>query len=72
MEQIEHKHVEANGLKIHVAIRRGSSSAVVFLHGFPEIWYSWRHQIVAVTKAGFKVVAPDYRGYGLSNPPPEP
>ncbi|KAG8385601.1 hypothetical protein BUALT_Bualt03G0062100 [Buddleja alternifolia] len=73
MEEIERKHVEVNGLKLHVAeIGRGSSPAVVFLHGFPEIWYSWRHQMIAVAKAGFRVIAPDYRGYGLSDPPPEP
>ena len=45
---------------------------VVFLHGFPEIWYSWRHQMIAVAKAGFRAIAPDYRGYGLSDPPPQP
>ena len=45
---------------------------MVFLHGFPEIWYSWRHQMVAVAKAGFRAIAPDYRGYGLSDPPPQP
>jgi pimeloyl-ACP methyl ester carboxylesterase len=47
-------------------------NVVVFLHGFPEIWYSWRHQIIAVAGAGFRAIAPDYRGYGLSDPPPEP
>ncbi|KAI6703791.1 hypothetical protein NL676_012927 [Syzygium grande] len=47
-------------------------NAVVFLHGFPEIWYSWRHQMVAVAEAGFCALAPDFRGYGLSNPPLEP
>ena len=45
---------------------------VVFLHGFPEIWYTWRHQMMAVANAGFQAIAPDYRGYGLSDPPPEP
>jgi pimeloyl-ACP methyl ester carboxylesterase len=45
---------------------------VVFLHGFPEIWYTWRHQMIAVANAGFRAIAPDYRGYGLSDPPPEP
>lgn len=47
-------------------------NVVVFLHGFPEIWYSWRHQMVAVAAAGFRAIAPDYRGYGLSDPPAEP
>ncbi|KAI3456304.1 hypothetical protein Pfo_012967 [Paulownia fortunei] len=73
MEEIEHKYIKVNGLKLHVAeIGSGSSPAVVFLHGFPEIWYSWRHQMIAVAKAGFRAIAPNYRGYGLSDPPPEP
>ncbi|KAK8564050.1 hypothetical protein V6N12_036181 [Hibiscus sabdariffa] len=45
---------------------------VLFLHGFPEIWYSWRHQMVAVANAGFRAVAFDFRGYGLSEQPSEP
>lgn len=66
MEKIEHKYVDINGLKLHVAeIGAESSPAVVFLHGFPAIWYSWRHQMIAVAEA-------DYRGYGLSDPPPQP
>ncbi|KAG8362636.1 hypothetical protein BUALT_BualtUnG0056100 [Buddleja alternifolia] len=74
MEEIEHKYVQVNGLKLHVAEigKIGSSPAVVFLHGFPEIWYSWRHQMTAVARAGYRAIAPDYRGYGLSDPPPEP
>ncbi|KAL2495148.1 alpha/beta-hydrolase superfamily protein [Forsythia ovata] len=73
MELIEHKYVEVNGLKLHVAeIGSGQSAAVFFLHGFPEIWYSWRHQMIAAANAGFRAIALDYRGYGLSDPPPEP
>ncbi|KAL8467957.1 hypothetical protein ACS0TY_031270 [Phlomoides rotata] len=73
MEKIEHKYLEINGLKHHFAETGSDSSpAVVFLHGFPEIWYSWRHQMVAVAKAGFRAIAPDFRGYGLSEPKPEP
>ncbi|CAL5342581.1 unnamed protein product [Camellia sinensis] len=71
MENIQHKYVEVRGLKLHVAeIETGP--AVVFLHGFPEIWYSWRHQMIALSTAGFRAIAPDYRGYGLSEMPPEP
>ena len=40
--------------------------SVVLLHGFPEIWYSWRHQMLALADAGFHAIAPDLRGYGLS------
>ena len=72
MDQIQHKYVEANGLKLHVAEIGGGESVVVFLHGFPEIWYSWRHQMIALADAGYRAIAPDYRGYGLSDPPPEP
>lgn len=46
--------------------------AVVFLHGFPEIWYTWRYQMIAVATAGYRAIAPDFRGYGLSEQPPEP
>lgn len=73
MEQIQHKHVQINGLKLHVAeIGSETSPAVIFLHGFPEIWYSWRHQMIAVAESGFRAIAVDYRGYGLSDPPPVP
>ncbi|KAL0398637.1 UNVERIFIED_CONTAM: Bifunctional epoxide hydrolase 2 [Sesamum radiatum] len=73
MEEIGHNYIQVNGLKLHVAeVGSGSSPAVVFLHGFPEIWYSWRHQMIAVAKAGYRAIAPDYRGYGQSDPPPDP
>ena len=72
MEKIEHKSVEVNGLKLHVAEIENGPKTVLFCHGFPEIWYSWRHQMVAVASAGFRALAPDYRGYGFSDPPPVP
>ncbi|PWA97878.1 epoxide hydrolase [Artemisia annua] len=69
-EEIVHKFIEVNGLKLHIAeVGNESSPVVVFLHGFPEIWYSWRHQMIAVAKAGYRAIAPDFRGYGLSDPP---
>ncbi|KAF6157546.1 hypothetical protein GIB67_004484 [Kingdonia uniflora] len=71
MEQIQHKYVDAGGLKLHVA-EIGTGPVVVFLHGFPEIWYSWRYQMTAVANAGFRAIAPDSRGYGLSEQPLEP
>ncbi|CAA6655683.1 unnamed protein product [Spirodela intermedia] len=71
MEQIRHSYVDNGGLKLHVAeIGSGDSGVVIFLHGFPEIWYSWRHQMIAVADAGFRAIAPDFRGYGLSQQPP--
>lgn len=72
MEQIQHNSVKANGLNHHVAEIWTGQSVVVFLHGFPEIWYSWRHHMIAVANAGYRAIAPDWRGYGLSDPPPEP
>ncbi|XP_011047830.1 PREDICTED: bifunctional epoxide hydrolase 2-like isoform X1 [Populus euphratica] len=72
MEQIQHKLVQVQGLKLHVAEIGAGPKVVVFLHGFPEIWYSWRHQMICLANAGFRAIAPDYRGYGLSDPPPVP
>jgi pimeloyl-ACP methyl ester carboxylesterase len=45
---------------------------VLFLHGFPQIWYTWRYQMIAVAKAGYRAIAYDFRGYGLSELPAEP
>jgi pimeloyl-ACP methyl ester carboxylesterase len=60
--------VEANGIKMRIA-EMGQGPLVIFLHGFPESWYSWRHQLPAVAKAGYHAVAPDLRGYGKSDKP---
>ncbi|KAI4299358.1 hypothetical protein L6164_032825 [Bauhinia variegata] len=72
MDQIRHRFIEVAGLKLHVAETGTGPNVVVFLHGFPEIWYSWRHQMIALANAGFRAIAPDYRGYGLSDPPSQP
>ncbi|PIA25894.1 hypothetical protein AQUCO_10400004v1 [Aquilegia coerulea] len=72
MDQIQHKFVDIRGLKIHMAEIGTGDKVVVFLHGFPEIWYSWRHQMIAVANAGYRAIAPDIRGYGLSEVPSEP
>ena len=60
--------VEANGIKLRIA-EMGQGPLVILLHGFPESWYSWRHQLPALAKAGFHAVAPDLRGYGKSDKP---
>ncbi|XP_059065559.1 uncharacterized protein LOC131857298 [Cryptomeria japonica] len=70
MEKIRHRHVDVKGLKLHVA-ETGSGPDVLLLHGFPEIWYSWRYQMIALADAGFHAMAPDFRGYGLSDTPSE-
>lgn len=56
----------------HLIFFSAGSTAVVFLHGFPEIWYSWRHQMVAAAAAGYRAICPDLRGYGFSDPHPHP
>ncbi|KAG5084311.1 hypothetical protein AAZX31_19G217900 [Glycine max] len=69
MEQIKHRTVEVNGIKMHVA-EKGEGPVVLFLHGFPELWYSWRHQILSLSSLGYRAVAPDLRGYGDTEAPP--
>jgi len=68
MADVEHAQYEVNGLSLHAA-EQGEGPLVVLLHGFPECWYSWRHQIPALAGAGFRVVAPDQRGYGRTDRP---
>ncbi|MBI2216484.1 MAG: alpha/beta hydrolase [Candidatus Rokubacteria bacterium] len=65
---IMHRIVTANGLRMHIA-EAGEGPLVVLCHGFPESWYSWRHQLVALADAGFHAVAPDQRGYGQTDRP---
>jgi pimeloyl-ACP methyl ester carboxylesterase len=60
--------VEANGMRLRVALA-GEGPLVVLVHGWPESWYSWRHQIPALAAAGYRVAAPDVRGYGGSDKP---
>jgi soluble epoxide hydrolase/lipid-phosphate phosphatase len=59
-----------NGLAMHV-VEQGAGTPVVLCHGFPELWYSWRHQIPALADAGFHAIAPDQRGYGDTTAPAE-
>ncbi|MFT3836146.1 MAG: alpha/beta hydrolase [Myxococcaceae bacterium] len=60
---VEHHTVDLPSLRMHY-VTRGSGPLVVMMHGFPECWWSWRHNIAAIADAGFRVVAPDMRGYG--------
>jgi pimeloyl-ACP methyl ester carboxylesterase len=64
-----HREVSANGIRLHV-VEAGAGPLVLLVHGFPEFWWSWRHQIQALAQAGYRVVAPDLRGYGASDKPP--
>lgn len=63
-----HRLVEVPGGRIHL-VEQGSGPLVLFVHGFPESWYSWRHQLSGLAAAGFHAVAIDVRGYGRSSRP---
>lgn len=65
------RHIQTNGIALHVAESGPKDGPlVILLHGFPEFWYGWRHQIGPLAAAGFRVVAVDQRGYNLSDKPP--
>ena len=64
------RDIEVNGIRLNV-VEAGSGPLVILCHGWPELAYSWRHQIPALAAAGFRVVAPDMRGYGRSDAPAE-
>jgi pimeloyl-ACP methyl ester carboxylesterase len=68
MAEVTHRTIAANGINIHIA-EQGKGPLVLLLHGFPELWYSWRHQLPALAEAGFQAVAPDVRGYGRTDAP---
>jgi pimeloyl-ACP methyl ester carboxylesterase len=62
------RFASVNGIRLHY-VEAGTGPLVLLLHGFPEFWGSWRHQIPALADAGFRVLAPDLRGYNLSSKP---
>lgn len=68
MPDIRHRTIATNGINLHIA-EAGSGPLALLVHGFPESWYSWRHQLPALADAGFHAVAPDVRGYGASDAP---
>lgn len=69
MTEITHRFVQSDsGLRMHVA-EAGEGPLVLLLHGFPECWYSWRRQLVALAEAGYRAVAPDQRGYARTGGP---
>ncbi|WP_088346058.1 MULTISPECIES: alpha/beta hydrolase [Rhodomicrobium] len=70
MSEVKHRTIETNGLRMHIA-EQGEGPLVILCHGFPESWYSWRHQMRALAEAGFRAVAPDMRGYGQTEAPAE-
>jgi pimeloyl-ACP methyl ester carboxylesterase len=68
MSEVALRTVETNGIRMRVA-EQGQGPLVLLCHGFPESWYSWRHQLRALAEAGYHAVAPDMRGYGGTDQP---
>ncbi len=68
MSEISHRKIHTNGIQMRIA-EAGQGPLVVLCHGFPESWYSWRHQLPALAAAGYHAVAPDMRGYGETDKP---
>ena len=70
LPDLEHLTISTNGLRLHVvAAGPEQGPLVILLHGFPEFWYGWRHQIGPLAEAGYRVWAPDQRGYNTSDKP---
>ena len=65
---MDSRYAQLTDVRLHY-VEEGEGPLVVLLHGFPDFWYSWRHQIPALVDAGYRVVAPDMRGYNLSDKP---
>lgn len=70
MTDINFQTIQSNGISMRIA-EAGSGPLVLFIHGWPESWYSWRHQLTGLAEAGYRVVAPDMRGYGDTDAPAE-
>nr|VDD55097.1 unnamed protein product [Brassica oleracea] len=73
LDGVEHKTLKVNGINMHVAEIPASGSGrdqiILFIHGFPELWYTWRHQMTALSSLGYRTIAPDLRGYGDTDAP---
>lgn len=70
MIEVTHEQIRTNDMDLHVAsCGPDDGPPVVLCHGFPELWYSWRHQLTALGAAGYRALAPDLRGYGQSSRP---
>nr|CAN65368.1 hypothetical protein VITISV_021974 [Vitis vinifera] len=70
-DQVRHQRIKINGIWMHIA-EQGTGPLVLLLHGFPQFWYSWRHQMGCLANKGYHVVAPDMRGYGDTDSPVSP
>tara|TARA_B110000238_G_scaffold96710_1_gene105482 strand:- start:356 stop:1438 length:1083 start_codon:yes stop_codon:yes gene_type:complete len=70
IDGVSFRFIESNGITLRIAEMGESGPLLLLAHGWPESWYSWRHQIVSLANAGYRVVAPDMRGFGESEAPP--
>ena len=69
IEGVTFRFIETNGIRMRIAEMGDEGPLVLLAHGWPESWYSWRHQLPALARAGYRVVAPDMRGYGETDAP---
>ncbi len=69
VEGVTFRFIETNGIRMRIAESGDAGPLVLLVHGWPESWYSWRHQLTALAGAGYRVVAPDMRGYGETDAP---
>ena len=70
VDGVSFRFIQSNGITMRIAEMGDSGPLLLLAHGWPESWYSWRHQIVSLANAGYRVVAPDMRGFGESEAPP--
>ncbi|KAJ0974191.1 hypothetical protein J5N97_016156 [Dioscorea zingiberensis] len=70
--EVKHHRVRTNGIWMHVAEQGSTGPLVLLIHGFPELWFSWRHQMAHLSRHGYHVIAPDLRGYGETDAPTDP
>ncbi len=70
VEGVTLRFIDTNGIRMRIAEAGDDGPLVLLAHGWPESWYSWRHQLPALASAGYRVVAPDMRGYGKTDAPP--
>jgi pimeloyl-ACP methyl ester carboxylesterase len=72
VDGVEHREVSVRGLRVHVAVAgQEGGSPVLLQHGWPQHWYEWRHLMGPLAQAGYRVIAPDFRGFGWSEYPPD-
>ncbi|WCJ22240.1 alpha/beta-Hydrolases superfamily protein [Euphorbia peplus] len=69
MDKIQHSTVATNGINMHIA-SIGTGPVILFIHGFPDLWYTWRHQLIDLSSKGYRCIAPDLRGFGDTDAPP--